>query len=102
MAIWKADLSNELDQIENAMVRVSENTVKPMLSESIAMASEHLDQVVDRASTSLNQVVEHAGKQLNESIDRLSSEVHNHRSITKDDIKELIEFATVQMGDMLD
>ena len=102
MAIWKADLSNELGQIENAMVRVSENTVKPMLNESIAMASEHLDQVVDRASSSLNQVVANAGKQLNDSIDRLSSEVHSHRSITKDDIKELIEFATAQMGDMLD
>ncbi len=102
MAIWKADLSNELGQIETAMVRVSENTVKPMLNESIAMASAHLDQVVDRASSSLNQVVANAGKQLNESIDRLSSEVHSHRSITKDDIKELIEFATAQMGDMLD
>ncbi|MFZ6819415.1 hypothetical protein ACO0KW_13985 [Undibacterium sp. Ji22W] len=102
MAIWKADLSNELGQIENAMVRVSEDTLKPMLSESIAMASTHLEQVVDRASNSLNEVVENAGKQLNESIDRLSSEVHSHRSITKDDIKELIEFAADQMGNMLD
>lgn len=102
MAIWKADLSSELGQIENALVRVSENTLKPMLNESIATASTQLDQVVDRASKSLNDVVAQAGEQLNASIERLSSEVHSHRSITKDDIKELIEFATNQMGTMLD
>lgn len=69
------------------MIRVSENTVKPMLSESIAMASEHLDQVIEKASKNLNEAVENAGKNLNDSIERLSSEVYSHHSITKDNIR---------------
>jgi hypothetical protein len=102
MSIWKIDLNSELGQIESALERVSRNTLKPLLKDTIETASANLDSVVDRASESLNEVVKSAGLQLNESIDRLSSEVHNHRTITKDDVKDLISFATSQMGEMLD
>jgi len=102
MALWKADLTGEIQDIKDAVNEVAKETLHPLVKDVIGEASDRLDKIVVEASHSLNQVVKNAGLQLNSSIDRLSKEVHDHRSMTKDDVKELIGFAANQFGQMLD
>ena len=91
MALFNFDVRQELGQIEDALSRVAQKTLKPILDESI-----------EKAGNNLNSVVENAGEQLNLNIKLLSEEIHSQRQITKDDIKSLIDYAASKFGSTID
>jgi hypothetical protein len=67
--------------------------------ESLIAASEA---AVDRAGDRLGQVVDNASQAIDEKLDKISQELHSQRSLTKDDMKELVDYAAVQLSGVLD
>ncbi|MFZ6674288.1 hypothetical protein [Undibacterium sp. Xuan67W] len=73
------------------MERLIERNVAPLMDRSI-----------QQVSTELSQVIQQAGAKIDRNIAALSDEIHNQRSMTKDDIKALIDYSTEQIGAALD
>lgn len=67
--------------------------------ESLIAASEA---AVDRAGDRLGQVVDNASHAIDDKLDKISQELHSQRSLTKDDMKELVDYAAVQFSGVLD
>ncbi|HNF89626.1 MAG TPA: hypothetical protein PLL19_09860, partial [Thiobacillaceae bacterium] len=58
--------------------------------ESLIAASEA---AVDRAGDRLSQVVDNASQAIDEKLDKISQELHSQRSMTKDDVREMVDYA---------
>ncbi len=67
--------------------------------ESLIAASEA---AVDRAGDRLGQVVDNASQAIDEKLDKISQELHNQRSLTKDDMRELVDYAADKLSVVLD
>jgi hypothetical protein len=67
--------------------------------ESLVAAAEA---AVDRAGDRLGQVVDNASRTIDEKLDKISLELHSQRSLTKDDMRELVDYAAVQLSTVLD
>ena len=67
--------------------------------DSLIAASEA---AVDRAGERLGQVVDNASQAIDEKLDKISQELHSQRSLTKDDVRELVDYAAVQFSVVLD
>jgi hypothetical protein len=67
--------------------------------ESLIAASEA---AVDRAGERLGQVVDNASQAIDQKLDKISQELHSQRSLTKDDVRELVDYAAVQFSVVLD
>ncbi len=91
MALFTADLRNELSQIKEATDDIVKNQLSPLISDAISQAGKEL-----------GDVVEHASTQIQANIQSVSEEIHNQRKLTKDDIKELIDYAAEQVGNTLE
>jgi hypothetical protein len=69
--------------------------------ESIDRAAEKLNGVVKEgiaeASGELREVVLGASKEVDAKLDKISAEMHSHRSLTKDDINEVVDYAAPLM-----
>lgn len=78
-------------QFEHSMGRVIDERLAPLFDRSI-----------NHVSHELSAVIQEAGVQLDHNIAALSDEIHNQRSMTKDDIRSLIDYATLQLGSALD
>lgn len=78
-------------QFEQSMGRVIDERLAPLFDRSIKHVSQEL-----------SSVIQEAGAQVDRNIALLSDEIHNQRSMTKDDIRSLIDYATLQLGSALD
>lgn len=88
------DLLNLKDasvQFEQSMGRIIDERLAPLFDRSI-----------NHVSQELSGVIQEAGAQADRNIALLSDEIHNQRSMTKDDIRSLIDYATLQLGSALD
>lgn len=67
--------------------------------DSLIAASEA---AVDKAGDKLGEVVEGASRAIDEKLDKISQELHSQRSLTKDDVRELVDYAAERMSVVLD
>lgn len=77
-----------------------------MFEKTIDYARDNLiaasEAAVDRAGERLGQVVDNASQQIDQKLDKISHELHSQRQFTKDDVRELVDYAAVQLSDVLD
>lgn len=67
--------------------------------DSLIAASEA---AVDKAGDRLGQVVDNASQAIDQKLDKISQELHNQRSLTKDDVHELVDYAADKLSVVLD
>ncbi len=67
--------------------------------ESLIAASEA---AVDRAGDRLSQVVDNASQAIDEKLEKISQELHSQRSMTKDDVREMVDYAAERLTVVLD
>ena len=91
MALFTTDLTGELSQIKKAVGEIVEDQLNPLISTAIRQAGQELTSTVGEASA-----------QLQSNIDKISKEIESHRTITKDEIKDLINYATDQIAITVD
>lgn len=91
MALFKTDWSSELGQVKDAAQELVEESLAPMVQNAIKQAGDELNQVVDKA-----------GQEVQESIAALSKEIHDQRSLTRDDLKAVIDYAAEKLGQTID
>jgi hypothetical protein len=85
------NLKQATSEFEGSFNRVIDERITPLVERSI-----------QQVSTELSDVIRLAGAQVDRNIALLSDEIHNQRSMTKDDIKELIDYSTAQIGAAID
>lgn len=91
MAFDPLNLKQASEHFEVGLNRVIDERVGPLVDRSI-----------HQVSTELSEVIRQAGVQIDRNIALLSDEIHSQRSMTKDDIKELIDYSASQIGAALD
>lgn len=91
MAFINTDWSKELAQVEATASKIIDNKLSPMIKEAISQAGQEL-----------SQVVAEAGNQIDANIKVLSEEVHNQRSLTKDELIALIDYAAEKLAVTVD
>ena len=88
----------EMDYARESLERVSR--------ESIDHASEKLNGVVKegivQAGGELREVVEGASKEVDAKLDKISAELHSQRSLTKEDINEVVDYAAAKLASTID
>jgi hypothetical protein len=67
--------------------------------DSLIVASEA---AIDRAGDKLSEVVDGASQAIDQKLDKISQELHNQRSLTKDDVRELVDYAADRLAGVLD
>jgi hypothetical protein len=85
------NLKQASGNFEDSLNRVIDERIAPLVDRSIL-----------QVSTELSEVIRQAGEQVDRNIALLSDEIHNQRSITKEDIKALIDYSTAQIGLAID
>lgn len=88
----------EIDYARQSLEKVTGN--------AIDQAGEKLGTLVRdgiaQASGELQRVIVDASHEVDEKLDKISEELHHQRHFTKSDIKELVDYATLKLGDTLD
>jgi hypothetical protein len=57
---------------------------------------------VAQAGTELREVIQHAGEEIDAKLDKISLELHEQRQFTKDDVKEMVDYAADKLSTVLD
>jgi hypothetical protein len=74
--------------------------------EAIDHAGERLAGVVQvgvsQAGTELKDVIWQASQEIDAKLDKISDELHEQRQFTKDDVRELVDYAGEQLGTLMD
>ncbi|MDZ7595346.1 MAG: hypothetical protein U0932_11925 [Thiobacillus sp.] len=74
--------------------------------EAIDRASERLSEVVKdgvlQAGTELKDVIWRASQEIDTKLDKISEELHAQRQFTKDDVREMVDYAGERFGTVLD
>ena len=88
----------EMDYARESLEQVSRTAIDE--------AAEKLDGVVRegivQASGELREVVSGASREVDAKLDKISAELHSQRSLTKDDVKELVDYAADRLGATID
>jgi hypothetical protein len=88
----------EMDYARESLERVSRMTIEE--------AGERLGDVmrdgIAQASRELRHVVTEASREVDTKLDKISAELHNQRQFTKDDVKELVDYAAARLGATID
>lgn len=73
---------------------------------SIERAGERLSSVVQegvsQAGSELKEVIAGASQEIDAKLDKISLELHNQRQFTKDDVRELVDYAAERLSGVLD
>jgi F0F1-type ATP synthase membrane subunit b/b' len=73
---------------------------------AIDRAQERLSDVVregvGHASQELQEVIQGAGREIDLRLDKISAELHNQRQFTKDDVRELVDYAAKRLSTLID
>lgn len=91
MALIKTDWSGELEQVKDAARQLLDENLNPLIQGAIRQAGDQL-----------NQVVVEAGSQVRDSISQLSQTLHEQRSLTAEDLRDLIDYAAKKLADTVD
>jgi hypothetical protein len=91
MALINTDWSKELAQVKAAAGDIVDTQLSPMIKGAISQAGREL-----------SQVVAEAGNQVEANIKALSEEIHNQRSLTKDELVGLIDYAAEKLAATVD
>lgn len=91
MAFDPLNLKQASNDFEQSLNRVIDERLGPLVDRSI-----------HQVSNELKEVIQQAGVQVDRNIALLSDEIHNQRSMTKEDIKELIDYSATQIGAAMD
>jgi hypothetical protein len=74
--------------------------------EAIEHAGERLSNVVKdgvtQAGTELKDVIWRASQEIDTKLDKISDEIHAQRQFTKDDVRELVDYAGEKLGALMD
>lgn len=74
--------------------------------EAIDLAGERLAGVVkvgvSQAGTELKDVIWQASQEIDAKLDKISEELHEQRQFTKDDVRELVDYAGEKLGTLMD
>ncbi|WP_296751578.1 hypothetical protein [Thiobacillus sp.] len=74
--------------------------------EAIDHAGERLADVmkagVSQAGTELKDVIWQASQEIDAKLDKISDELHEQRQFTKDDVRELVDYAGAKLGTLMD
>ncbi|MDD4882142.1 MAG: hypothetical protein PHX10_11250 [Gallionellaceae bacterium] len=88
----------DIDYARDSLTSASES--------AIDRAGERLSSVVQEgvhaAGQELKEVVAGASKEIDAKLDKISVELHNQRQFTKDDVKELVDYAADKLSAVLD
>jgi len=88
----------EMTYAKDSLAEVSE--------QAIDRAGERLTGVVKdgvaQAGQELREVIQHAGEEIDLKLDKISLELHNQRQFTKDDVRELVDYAADKLSTVLD
>ena len=81
-------------------------SLKEVSRDAIEQAGERLGLVVREgvreAGSELRDVIEEAGREIDAKLDKISAEIHAQRQFTKDDVRELVDNAALQLSQVLD
>lgn len=91
MAVFKSDWTGELEQLKTATRDIVEEQLAPMINTAL-----------ERAGLELKSVVNDANDLLQDNIHQLTTEVHNHRQLTSEEIIRLIDYAAERVGQVVD
>lgn len=88
----------EMNYAKDSLAEVSQ--------QAIDRAGERLTGVVKdgiaQAGTELRDVIQHAGEEIDAKLDKISLELHNQRQFTKDDVREMVDYAADRLSAVLD
>jgi hypothetical protein len=88
----------EMNYAKESLAQVSE--------QAIDRAGERLSGVVkegvSEAGRELRDVILHASEEIDAKLDKISLELHNQRQFTKDDVKEMVDYAADRLSTVLD
>ncbi|MEW5892042.1 MAG: hypothetical protein AB1697_02700 [Pseudomonadota bacterium] len=88
----------EMDYARESLTQVSEAAIE--------RAGEKLGEVmrdgVKHAGEELKEVVQGVSQEIDAKLDKISLELHNQRQFTKDDVKELVDYAADKLSNVLD
>lgn len=88
----------EMDYARESLTRVSEA--------AIDRAGDKLGNVmsdgIKHAGDELKEVIQGASHEIDLKLDKISIELHNQRQFTKDDVKELVDYAADKLSNVLD
>ena len=88
----------EMDYARESLTQVSET--------AIDRAGDKLGEVmregVKNAGDELKEVIHGAGQEIDAKLDKISAELHEQRQFTKDDVKELVDYAADKLSFVLD
>ncbi len=87
-----------IDHAKDSLAEVSRN--------AIDRAGERLSDVVkdgvSQAGTELKDVIWNASQEIDAKLDKISDELHAQRQFTKDDVRELVDYAGEKLGTLMD
>lgn len=93
--VW---FKSEIDYARESLKQASETAIEK--------AGDKLSNVVQSgikdASGELRDVVMNASREVDSKLDKISLELHNQRSFTKSDVRELVDYAAEKLGNTLD
>jgi len=73
-----------------------------MFEKTIDYARDSLNATIDKAGDRLGEVVDGASQAIDQKLEKISLELHNQRSLTKDDVRELVDYAADRLSVVLD
>jgi hypothetical protein len=84
----------------------AKDSLAEVSQQAIDRAGERLTGVVKdgvaQAGTELREVIQHAGEEIDARLDKISQELHEQRQFTKDDIREMVDYAADRLSTVLD
>jgi F0F1-type ATP synthase membrane subunit b/b' len=84
----------------------AKDSLAEVSQQAIERAGERLTNVVKdgvvQAGTELRDVIQHAGNEIDAKLDKISLELHNQRQFTKDDVREMVDYAADRLSTVLD
>ena len=84
----------EMDYARESLEKVSEHAIE--------RAGERLSDTVLEASKELREIVTNASREVDAKLDKISDELHSQRQFTKNDVKELVDYAAERLGATVD
>ncbi|MGO9443659.1 MAG: hypothetical protein ACLPXB_02660 [Thiobacillaceae bacterium] len=84
----------------------AKDSLADVSQQAIDRAGERLTGVVKdgvaQAGTELREVIQHAGEEIDLKLEKISLELHNQRQFTKDDVREMVDYASDRLSTVLD
>lgn len=88
----------EMDYARESLEKVSRTAIEEAAGKLDGVVREGIVQ----ASGELREVVSDASREVDAKLDKISAELHSQRSLTKDDVKELVDYAADRLGATID